>query len=54
MIEWILASAVAALGIAGLAVTIFWPFERPHDPYAASFGDLPKLPAGSLDRGDCA
>jgi hypothetical protein len=54
MFEWILAAAIAALGLAGVVATILWPFDRPRDPYAAPFGDLPRLPSGPLDRGDCA
>lgn len=54
MTEWIVAAIIAGAGVAGLAITIIWPFDRPRDPYAAPFGDLPRLPAGSLDRGDCA
>lgn len=54
MFGWILTAAIAVLGVAGVFAAIVWPFERPRDPYAAPFGDLPRLPAGSLDRGDCA
>lgn len=54
MFEWITAALIAGLGLAGVVVTIAWPFDRSRDPYAAPFGDLPKLPAGSFDRGDCA
>lgn len=54
MIEWLLALLIAGLGLLGVAITILWPFDRPRDPYAVPFGDLPRLPSGSLDRGDCA
>lgn len=54
MIEWIIAFLIAGAGLVGVAVTILWPFDRPRDPYAVPFGDLPRLPSNSLDRGDCA
>jgi hypothetical protein len=54
MFEWLLMAGFAVLGLAGVIVTILWPFDQPRNPYAAPFGELPRLPGGSLDRGDCA
>lgn len=55
MTEWILAIGIAAMGVAGLTMTIVWPFDRRRrSRKPRSFGSLHPMPSGSLDRGDCA
>lgn len=43
---------VCLMGITGVVAAIRWPIRHRRDPFAEPFGDVPRLPAGSLDRGD--